>query len=70
MNPVVKDGRRAHKHHQFLTEDVGNPHFEKQITAVVTLMKVSPSCGTFCRLFAKAFKTEGVQGELFNPDEA
>jgi hypothetical protein len=30
-NPIVKDGRREHKHHQFLTENIGNPHLEKHL---------------------------------------
>ena len=54
-NPVEKDGRRRYKHHQFLTIDIGNPHLEKQVTAVTTLMRVSPTWPRFKRLFDKAF---------------
>ena len=42
-NPVTVEGRRRHKHHQFLTKDIGNPHLEKQVVAVTTLMRAA-SC--------------------------
>jgi len=57
-NPVVQDGRRRYKHHQFLTSDVGNPHLEKQVTAVTTLMRVSPTWSRFKKLFGKAFSNQ------------
>lgn len=28
VNPTVKPGQRKHKHHQFLTEDIGNDHLK------------------------------------------
>ncbi len=68
-NPIIKDGRRAHKNFQFLTENVGNPHLEKQLTAVITLMKASPNWGTFKRLFNRAFAKEGVQSEMFEGED-
>jgi hypothetical protein len=36
VDPVTK--RRKRKHFQYLTEDVGHPHVDKQITAVTTLL--------------------------------
>ncbi len=64
LNPVVKDGWRRHKHHQFLTEDIGNPHLEKHIVAVMTLMRVAPSWSAFKRLLSRAFPGEGTQMEM------
>jgi hypothetical protein len=52
-NPSVK-GRRKHKHHQFLTEDIGNPHLEKHLTAVITLMRISSNYKVFKKHFDKA----------------
>jgi hypothetical protein len=40
-DPATK--RRKRKHFQFLTEDVGNPHVDKQITAVTTLLRATPN---------------------------
>jgi hypothetical protein len=61
-NPVQDYGYRRHKHHQFLTPDVGNPHLDKQITAVMTLMRASAGDKTlFKRLFENAFPVKGQQ---------
>jgi hypothetical protein len=56
-NPVVNQiKRRKHKHYQFLTEDIGDPHLGKQIDAVTTLLSVSDNWAEFARLFSKKFK--------------
>jgi hypothetical protein len=41
LNPKDESGRRKRKHHQFLTNDIGNPHLEKHVVSAVTLMKIS-----------------------------
>jgi hypothetical protein len=57
-NPVnVATKRRKYKHHQLLSEDIGNPHLEKHLHAVITLMRASPNWDTFSRMFARAFPT-------------
>ena len=58
-NPVTPKGYRKYRHFQFLTEDIGNPHLEKQLVAVTTLMKVSPNWATFNRLFNRAYTQQG-----------
>lgn len=40
-NPKDEHGRRKHKHHQFLTDYIGNPHLERQIASTMTLMRIS-----------------------------
>jgi hypothetical protein len=65
-NPVdAATKRRKHKHFQFLTEDVGNVHLEKQITAVTTLLRATPDGNWrfFETLFNQAFPP--AQGDLF-----
>lgn len=54
-NPRNDSGNRNHKHHQFLSEEIGNPHLEKQILKVTTLLQVSDNKEDFKRHFAKAF---------------
>lgn len=61
-NPVTPKGYRRYKHFQFLTEDIGNPHLEKQVVSVTTLMRASPNWATFERLFKRVF---GLQGEFY-----
>jgi P63C domain len=56
-NPVARETkRRKHKHYQFLTEDVGDPHLGKQVDAITTLLTVSDNWAEFVRLFSKKFK--------------
>jgi len=54
-NPTIRPGYRRHKHHQFLTENIGNVHLERQLIAVTTLLRASPDWKTFKMLFKKAF---------------
>jgi hypothetical protein len=62
-DPVTK--RRRRKHHQFLMENIGNPHLQNQITAVTTLLRATPagSWRFFETLFNEAFPPP--QGDLF-----
>lgn len=55
LNPVTERGYRRHKHFQFLTADTGNPHLDRQITAVTTIMRISDDRQEFERNFEKAF---------------
>lgn len=53
-NPVdAETRRRRYKHHQFLTEEIGNPHLEKQITQVLALLRISDDWREFLNLFRK-----------------
>ncbi len=55
MNPRNTAGNRPRKHHQHLTADTGNPHLDKQILTVLTLIRVSSSREEFEILFERAF---------------
>jgi len=64
-NPVVNpSGTRRYKHHQFLTQDVGNSHLERHLATVTALMRISPSWREFERHLARAFPEAGGQEEL------
>lgn len=54
VDPDTK--RRKFKHHQFLSEDVGNPHLEKHLSKVIGLMQASDTWGEFKGMFRKVFK--------------
>jgi len=47
LNPVQEHGRRAHKHHQYLTPELGHPKLSGHITAVCALMDVSDNKDQF-----------------------
>ncbi|OTQ84926.1 hypothetical protein BG30_12250 [Bacillus subtilis subsp. subtilis] len=59
-NPSIS-GRRKYKHHQFLTEDIGNTHLEKHLLKVITLMQASESWSEFIKKFNRVF---GVVDQL------
>lgn len=62
-NPSV-DGKRQRKHHQFLTQEIGHPHLDKQIAQVTALMRVSSTWNGFMKLFKKAFPENPDQKAL------
>jgi hypothetical protein len=54
-NPIVMPGRRKWKHHQFLTEEIGNIHLEKHLLKVITLMQASETWESFIKNFNRVF---------------
>ncbi|WP_026607745.1 P63C domain-containing protein [Methylocapsa acidiphila] len=63
-NPILPDKkRRKNLHYKYLTEDVGDPHLQKQIVAVTTLLSVADDWKEFSRLFSKRFRPQS--GDLF-----
>ena len=69
-NPVdTVTKRRKRKHFQHLTEDVGDPHVDKQINAVTTLLRATANgqWKFFQMLFNQAFPP--IQADLFLADE-
>jgi len=65
-NPTLKPGYRRHRHHQFLTEDIGNPHLERHIASVTTLMRAAANWRNFERLFQRAFRPDLPEQTEFN----
>ena len=64
-NPVNEETkRRRFKHHQFLTDGVGNPHLEKQITQVLALMRAARSWNEFKFLFRRVFPDKQTEMDL------
>lgn len=57
QTPKDSKGRRKQRLHQRLTEDIGNPHLERQLAAVMPIMRLSTTWRKFKENFAKAFKT-------------
>jgi len=67
-NPPNANGNRPYRHHQFLTENIGNPHLQNQIVAVTTLMRASRDRKHFYELFRSAFPKPNEQLALTLPD--
>ena len=47
VNPTVKPGRRASRHHQWFTPDLGHPKLREHLAAVIALMKASANWSRF-----------------------
>ena len=73
-NPVIYAGRsggqRKGKHHQWLTEDIGDPHLTNQISQVLGIMRAARNKTEFFRLFDRAFPKKSKPEQLaLLPDE-
>jgi hypothetical protein len=58
-NPRNEKGHRKHRHHQWLTEDVGHPALAQHLYAVIGFMRASTSWDGFHRLLQRAFPKRG-----------
>ncbi len=64
-NPVTyKGGSRKARHHQLLTEEIGNPHLEKQVLAVTTILRISRDWHEFVELFERSEPNAPHQNRL------
>lgn len=64
LNPAVAPGIRAHKHHQFLTQDIGHPELRVHLEKVVLLMQLSESWDDFRGKLRKVMPKKWEQLEL------
>ncbi len=64
LNPPGDLGRRKHRHHQWLTEDIGHPALAKHLMGVIALMRASSSWERLMRLIKRAFPKSGDQTDL------
>lgn len=65
LNPTQEDTkRRKHKHHQFLSEEVGQPDLRDHILQILPIMKISKDWKTFKRHLDVAFPKSGTQFEF------
>lgn len=61
LNPKDETGRRKKKHHQFLTDDIGNPHLEKHVASTITLMKIAGTYSGFKSYLDRALPIQTAQ---------
>lgn len=52
-NPINESGNRSHRHHQFLTEDIGCDALQKQVITINTLLRISNNIDEFKDYFEK-----------------
>jgi len=67
INPKINSkGTRRARFHQHLSEGYGIEKLKRQVQEVLTLMSVSDGIGQFKKLFAKRFKGQAIQPDLFD----
>lgn len=64
LNPRTPKGKRANKHHQFLSEDFGLPELKNHIEKVMVLMDASSNKTEFERLLNRSLPRYGDTIEL------
>jgi hypothetical protein len=65
LNPTQETTkRRKWKHHQFLSNDVGQPDLRDHLLQIIPLMKISKDWRTFERHLDIAFPKSGTQIEM------
>lgn len=65
LNPTLEDSkRRKFKHHQFLSQDVGQPDLRDHILQILPIMKISKNWESFRRHLDVAFPKRGSQADL------
>ncbi|WP_236894185.1 P63C domain-containing protein [Devosia sp. SL43] len=70
LNPTDEDSkRRKFKHHQFLSQEVGQPDLRDHILQILPIMKISKDWKGFKRHLDVAFPKAGEQIELDIDDE-
>jgi len=58
--PKTSSGKLAKRLHQSLTPDIGNPHLEKQLISVITLMNISRDWKEFLKYFNKKYGQQSL----------
>ena len=69
-NPPDAKGRRRHKHHQWLTDDIGHPKLREHLAAVVALEKAATSWDGFYRGIQRALPRYNQTIPLDLPDKS
>lgn len=55
LNPMMPEGYRKNKHHQWFTPDLGHPRLREHLAGVLALMRASPNWDTFLRNLTRAY---------------
>lgn len=55
ITPKDDKGRRKHRYHQRLTEDIGHPKLREHLSGVIALMKASSNWKTFYRMMQRVY---------------
>ena len=60
-NPLLPQGWRKNRHHQWFTPEFGNPRLKEHLEGVTALMRAAPNWGYFKRSLDRAYPKTGTQ---------
>ena len=60
-NPVMPQGWRKNRHHQWFTPEFGNPRLKEHLEGVTALMRAAPNWDSFKRSLDRAYPKPGTQ---------
>ena len=63
-NPVLPQGWRKNRHHQWFTPEFGNPRLKMHLEGVTALMRAASSWNSFKRSLDRAYPKKGTQFPL------
>jgi len=69
VNPANKKGLRARKHFQHLSKELGDPHIDKQIAVVTSLLRLANTPQEFEEIYQRACGKEYQQRFTFSEPE-
>jgi hypothetical protein len=64
-NPSDGKGQRKHRHHQWLTDEVGHPALAQHMYALIGFMRAEDDWQSFKHRFDRAFPKRGDTLQLF-----
>lgn len=67
--PKNEKGRRKHRFHQLLTEDIGHPKLQEHLLKATVLMDAAPNYAAFYRMLQRALPKVGETIPLDLPEE-
>ena len=67
LNPI-EEGRRAHKHHQYFTPNVGHPALQAHLNGVMAIMRASTTWENAKRMVQRAYPKINTNLDLPFPD--
>jgi len=67
--PKDEKGRRTHRFHQLLTEDIGHPKLQEHLVKATVLMDASPNYPAFHRLLQRALPKVGETYPMDIPED-
>lgn len=67
-NPKNESGNRVNRHHQWLTDEIGNPALTQHIHAIMGFMRAASKWDDFYRLVQRAFPKKNDQLSLLVED--